>query len=138
MFLKVAESIKCYQCSSDERRSSVKDDSYCGAWGKFDPGRHELVDCQSNKANTPGLFCLKETRESAGVWGPWKTVIRRCAEKSSQGVSGSCEQSITNTGIQIYTCSCNNDGCNAALPSITLKTSTIFILFIIFLLISFL
>lgn len=44
------ESIRCYQCSSDEDKSK----DHCGAYERFDTLRNTQVDCASAEADVPG------------------------------------------------------------------------------------
>lgn len=54
-------SIKCYQCSSDE---DPEGKDLCGAFASFDETKHTPIDCLQDQANTPGIFCLKEVKQS--------------------------------------------------------------------------
>lgn len=47
----LVQSIRCFQCSSDEDKS--KDN--CGAYEKFDTNKNTEVDCAGEDAVTPGI-----------------------------------------------------------------------------------
>jgi hypothetical protein len=54
------EAIQCYQCSSGQ---DLKGEDNCGAYKKFDKGRHIAIECNSDESYTPGTFCMKITQQ---------------------------------------------------------------------------
>lgn len=111
--IKTGNAIRCYQCSSD----SNKESDLCGAYKKFDKNQHVSVDCQSEEAHTPGIFCVKIVEQSPRgfIWdGRWRTVIRRCASVSETGVTGYCNWGHHENGVYWEECYCSEDECNGA------------------------
>ncbi|OWA50716.1 hypothetical protein BV898_15225 [Hypsibius exemplaris] len=91
------ESIFCYQCGTDQDRTSA---DRCGTEGPFREGEHSLVDCSRDEATSPGLMCLKYTQLSprAFIWDKrWKSIIRRCAS-SSHGQLQGCDWGYDSRG----------------------------------------
>jgi hypothetical protein len=106
-------SIRCYQCSSDEDKTS---DS-CGAYDPFDATKNSPVDCMAEDAVTPGTFCYKSIQQGPRgfIWdGRWRTVIRRCAQISERGISWGCDWGFHENGVYWEECYCAEDGCNGA------------------------
>ncbi|CAG7822294.1 unnamed protein product [Allacma fusca] len=105
------ESIRCYQCTSDDGTDS------CGVYGKFDTDRHVPVECQGDEAVTPGTMCIKITQQSPRgfIWdGRWRQVIRRCTSVANTGVTGVCNWGIYENGVYWEECYCSEDSCNSA------------------------
>lgn len=113
LFFQTALAIRCYQCSSD----TDKKNDVCGAYTPFDSVRNVPVECYSEEARTPGIFCVKIVRQGPRgfVWdGRWRTVIRRCALVSETGVTAYCNWGHDENGVYWEECYCGTDGCNGA------------------------
>jgi len=111
--VKDASLIRCYQCSSD----TDKNNDVCGAYTSFDKVRNVPVECFSEDARTPGVFCVKEVRQGPRVFiwdGRWRTVIRRCALVSETGVTNYCNWGHDENGVYWEECYCATNECNAA------------------------
>lgn len=116
-----AFAIRCYQCSSDEDKST---DS-CGAYEAFDTNKNSPADCMAEDAVTPGTFCYKSIQQGPRgfIWdGRWRTVIRRCAQISERGISWGCDWGFHENGVYWEECYCAEDGCNGS-TSINSMTS---------------
>ncbi|GAB6029332.1 hypothetical protein CHUAL_005099 [Chamberlinius hualienensis] len=108
-----ASAIRCYQCSSD----TDKDNDVCGAYTAFDKVRNVPVECYSEDARTPGVFCVKVVKQGPRVFiwdGRWRTVIRRCALVSETGVTNYCNWGHDENGVYWEECYCATNECNAA------------------------
>lgn len=109
----VVISIRCYQCSSDEDKTS----DGCGAYEPFDINKNSPVDCMAEDAVTPGTFCYKSIQQGPRgfIWdGRWRTVIRRCAQISERGISWGCDWGFHENGVYWEECYCAEDGCNGS------------------------
>uniref|UniRef100_T1IWU1 Uncharacterized protein n=1 Tax=Strigamia maritima TaxID=126957 RepID=T1IWU1_STRMM len=109
----LGDCIRCYQCSSDQDKKN----DLCGAYKPFNKSRHVSVDCQSDEAVTPGIFCVKivEQGPRGFIWdGRWRNVIRRCASVSETGVTGYCNWGHHANGVYWEECYCSEDQCNGA------------------------
>jgi len=114
-FINTAESIRCYQCSSDDDKGKGVD--YCGVYSKFDKDYHIPVDCQGDESFTPGTFCVKLTQQSPRgfIWdGRWRQVVRRCASVAHTGVTGVCNWGVYENGVYWEECYCSTDACNSS------------------------
>lgn len=106
-------STRCYQCSSDEDKTTDN----CGAYEPFDLAKHSPVECMAEDAVTPGTFCFKSIQQGPRgfIWdGRWRTVIRRCAQVSERGISYGCDWGYNENGVYWEECYCPEDGCNGA------------------------
>lgn len=108
-----AQSIRCYQCSSDEDKTT----DGCGAYEPFDTNKNSPVDCMAEDAVTPGTFCYKSIQQGPRgfIWdGRWRTVTRRCAQISERGISWGCDWGFNENGVYWEECYCAEDGCNGS------------------------
>ncbi|KAK9885374.1 hypothetical protein WA026_010871 [Henosepilachna vigintioctopunctata] len=115
--VKLGESVRCYQCSSNE---DPKGQDNCGAYRKFDEREHVAVECGSEESHMPGLFCMKVTQQSPKgyIWdGRWRQVIRRCASVADTGVTGVCNWGVYENGIYWEECYCVEDKCNSSVTN---------------------
>lgn len=113
-----AQSIRCYQCSSEEDKSV----DGCGAYEAFDTTKNSPVDCMAEDAVTPGTFCYKSIQQGprGSIWdGRWRTVIRRCAQVSERGISWGCDWGFHENGVYWEECYCAEDGCNGSTSIVT-------------------
>jgi len=113
MFTGEVLSIRCYQCSSDEDKTS----DTCGAYKPFDTNINSPVDCMAEDAVTPGTFCYKSMQQGPRgfIWdGRWRTVVRRCAQVSERGISWGCDWGFHENGVYWEECYCAEDGCNGS------------------------
>jgi len=108
--LSVADAISCYQCHS-------RHDGTCPATGYFDTERNAVVNCDDpRESQVPGTSCIKITRKSQDTVGSpgWREEERRCATKADWGIAYGCRRYVTMENIEMETCYCNSDACNAA------------------------
>ncbi|XP_054168238.1 uncharacterized protein LOC128965559 [Oppia nitens] len=128
--IKTVESIKCYQCSSDE---DPEGEDNCGAYQHFDQNKNIAVECMGEEALTPGTFCFKSIQQGPRgfIWdGRWRTVIRRCAQVSERGISWGCDWGYKDNGVYWEECYCAEDSCNGS-TSVGITLTTVFISLIV-------
>ncbi|XP_044739541.1 uncharacterized protein LOC123300925 [Chrysoperla carnea] len=131
-FIPQGDSIKCYQCSSQQDPKDKSEDN-CGAYKKFDKAQQIPIECNNEESHMPGTFCMKVTQQGPKgfIWdGRWRQVIRRCASVADTGVTGVCNWGVYENGDYWEECYCSQDGCNGAYSNMNIPIKLTVICFL--------